>query len=60
VHGRIEEVDEFCYLGNVLDCEGGLERVVRARVAAALNKTEGDGEFDNKQKYSIKDKMQCL
>jgi len=33
--GRIEEVDEFCYLGNVLDCEVGLESAVRARVAAA-------------------------
>jgi len=33
--GRIEEVDEFCYLGNVLDCEAGLERAVRAMVAAA-------------------------
>jgi len=33
--GRIEEVDEFCYLGNVLDCEAGLERAVIARVAEA-------------------------
>jgi len=30
--GRSEEVDEFCYLGNVLDCEAELERAVRARV----------------------------
>lgn len=36
--GRIEEVDEFCYLGNVFDCEAGLERAVRARVAAAWKK----------------------
>jgi len=36
--GRIEEVDEFCYLGNVLDCKAGLERAVRARVAAAWKK----------------------
>jgi len=28
---RIEEVDEFCYLRNVLDCEAGLERAVRAK-----------------------------
>jgi len=35
---RIEEVDEFFYLGNVLDCEAGLERAVRARVAAAWKK----------------------
>jgi len=33
--GTIKEVDEFCYLGNVLDCEAGLVRAVRARVAAA-------------------------
>jgi len=36
--GRIDEVDEFCYLGNVLNCEAGLERVVRAKVAAAWKK----------------------
>ena len=36
--GRIEEVDEFCYLGNVLDCEAGVEKAVRARVAAAWTK----------------------
>jgi len=34
--GRIEEVDEFCYLGNVLDCKAGLETAVRARVGAEL------------------------
>jgi len=56
--GRIEEVDEFCYLGNVLDCEAGLEGAVRARVAATWNKWGGDGEFDNK--YSIKVRRQCL
>jgi len=32
---RKEEVNEFCYLGNVLDCEAGLERAVTASVAAA-------------------------
>jgi len=31
----MEEVDEFCCLGNVLDCEAGLERALRARVVAA-------------------------
>jgi len=35
---RIEEVDEFCYLGNILDCEPGLERAARARVAAVGKK----------------------
>ena len=33
--GQIEEVQEFCYLGDVLDCEAGVERAVRARVSAA-------------------------
>ena len=36
--GRIEEVDEICYLGDVLDCEAGIEKVVRARVVAAWKK----------------------
>jgi len=35
---RIDKVDEFCYLGNILDCKAGLERAVRARVAAAWKK----------------------
>jgi len=30
----------FCYLGNVLDCKAGLERIVRARVAATWNTRE--------------------
>jgi len=57
---RIEQVDEFCYLRNVLDCEARLERAVRARVAAAWKKWREIVSFDNKQKYSIKGKRQCL
>jgi len=34
----IEEVDEFCYLGNVLVCEAGLDKAVRARVAVVWKK----------------------
>ncbi len=33
--GELEEVPQFSYLGDVLDCEAGVERAVRARVAAA-------------------------
>lgn len=33
--GVLEEVQQFCYLGDVLDCEAGVERAVRARVAVA-------------------------
>ena len=36
--GEIKEVQEFCYLGVVVDCKAGVERAVRARVAAAWNK----------------------
>ena len=33
--GMLQEVEQFCYLGDVLDCESGVERAVRARVTAA-------------------------
>ena len=36
--GVIGVVTQFCYLGDVLDSEGGAERAVRARVAAAWGK----------------------
>ena len=34
----VEEVKEFCYLGDLLDTEGSVERAVRMRVAAAWRK----------------------
>ena len=34
----LKETDHFCYLGSFLDCEGGVEKAVRPRVAAALIK----------------------
>ena len=36
--GVVRVVTQFCYLGDVLDSEGGAERAVRARVAAAWGK----------------------
>ncbi len=36
--GVVEEVKQFCYLGDVLDSEGGVERAVRMRVSAAWSK----------------------
>ena len=33
--GTIEEVQSFCYLGDTLQCEGGAEKAVRARVSQA-------------------------
>ena len=38
LEGQFEKVQEFCYLGNVLDCEAGVERAVTARVSAAWKK----------------------
>ena len=34
----IDEVNEFCYLGDFLSCDGGSERAVKARVALAWRK----------------------
>ena len=39
--GTIEEVYQFCYLGDVLDCSGGSERAVRSRLATAWSKWRG-------------------
>ena len=34
----MEKTEYFCYFGSVLDYEGGVENVVRAKVAAAWTK----------------------
>ncbi len=31
----VEVVDSFCYLGDVIQCEGGAEAAVRGRIACA-------------------------
>ena len=36
--GVVDEVKQFCYLGDVLECGGGSERAIRARVMAAWGK----------------------
>ena len=36
--GVVGEVKQFCYLGYVLECGGGSERAIRARVGAAWGK----------------------
>ena len=36
--GVVGEVKQFCYLGDVLDCGGGSERAIRARVGAPCGK----------------------
>ncbi len=32
---HVEVVDSFCYLGDVIQCEGGAEAAVRGRIACA-------------------------
>jgi len=51
---RIEEVNEFCYLENVLDCEAGLERAVRAKVAAAWKKWREVASLITNRSISLK------
>ena len=36
--GVVGEMKQFCYLGDVLECGGGSERAIRARVGAAWGK----------------------
>ena len=36
--GTLEEVSEFCYLGDMIDCEGGAEKAVRHRISVAFFK----------------------
>ena len=31
----MQEVEYFCYLGDVIDCKAGVVRAVRARIATA-------------------------
>ena len=46
----VEEVESFCYLGSIVDREGGVERAVRARVATACAKwREISGLLGNKR-----------
>ena len=60
--GQIEEVQEFCYLGDMLDCEAGVERAMRARVSAAWKKNYcyGYDKFANRQKKTAEDMRKCL
>ena len=35
---KIEEVEKFCYLGDVIDCEAGVKRAVKSRVMKAWSR----------------------
>ena len=52
--GTIEEVNQFCYLGDVLDCCGGAERAVRSRVATAWNKWRELSSLVSKKSVPLK------
>ena len=36
--GMLEEVEQFCYLEDVLDCKAGVERAVRAQTWAVTSR----------------------
>ena len=38
--GMLEEVEQLCYLGDMLDCEAGVERAVQAKVTAAWRRRQ--------------------
>jgi len=39
---------------------GWIRKSSESKGSSGVEKMEGDGEFDNKEKYSIKYKRQCL
>ena len=45
--GQIEEVQEFCYLGDVLDCEAKVESR-ESKSKCGMEKMEGYGKFVNR------------
>ena len=62
--GTINEVREFCYLGDMLDSEGGAERAVRHRISVAWFKwRELDSLLSNKAiplKYRARAYNACI
>ena len=51
----LEEVEKFCYLGDVISCYGGVSEAVSARIGSALKKfRELSGVLVGKQGLSLK------
>lgn len=48
--GRIEEVHESCYHGDVLDCETGVESG-ESKVGSGMEKMERDSKLVSEPKY---------
>ena len=52
--GKLEEVQEFCYLGDVLDGEAGTEKALRTRVAKAWRKWKEMASLLNNKNIPLK------
>ena len=53
--GKDEEVEEFCYLGGMISCYGGVSEAVSARIGSAWKKfRELSGALVRKQGLSLK------
>ena len=51
----LEEVEKFCYLGDMISCYGGASEAVSARIGSAWKKfRELSGVFVGKQGLSLK------
>ena len=51
----LEEVEEFCYLGDMISCYGGASEAVSARIGSAWKKfVELSGVLVGKQDLSLK------
>jgi len=47
-------------IGKCTGLRGWIRKNSESKGSSSVDKMEGDGEFDNKQKYSIKDKKQLV
>ena len=51
----LEEVEKFCYLGDMISCYGGASEAVSARIGSARKKfRESSGVLVGKQSLSLK------
>ena len=50
----LEKVDKFCYLGEMLDAEGGCDSAVTARVRSAWKKVSQILTHDKWKRFSLK------
>ena len=57
--GQIEEVQEFCYLGDVLDYEAGVESS-ESKCKCSMERMKGHGGFANRQNNTAEDTRKCL